>query len=89
MKRTWFQIHWALGISAGIVLAVVGVTGACLSFQDEILHWLNPVAVSERQEAQRLSPVELLARIETMHPEKRIVSLTVYSAGDRAARNAG
>ena len=86
MKRTWFQIHWALGIGAGIVLAVVGVTGACLSFQDEILHWLNPVAVSERQEAQRLSPVELLAHIETMHPEKRIVSLTVYSAGDRAAR---
>ena len=32
-KTIWFKIHWILGITAGIVLFVVGVTGATLSFE--------------------------------------------------------
>jgi sulfite reductase (NADPH) flavoprotein alpha-component len=87
MKATWFQIHWAIGVSAGIVLAVVGVTGACLSFQNEILHALNPSVITVTQKAESLlTPVELLARIQAAHPEKRVVSLTVYRARDHAAR---
>ena len=34
VKNAIFQIHWFLGITAGLVLAVVGVTGAMLSFGD-------------------------------------------------------
>ncbi len=33
-RRILFQIHWFLGITAGFVLAVMGVTGALLSFED-------------------------------------------------------
>ena len=63
MKKTWFQIHWAIGISAGIVLAVVGVTGACLSFQNEILHWLNPgvITVAQRRSHRSCPPSSLRA----------------------------
>ncbi len=87
MKATWFQIHWAIGVSAGIVLAVVGVTGACLSFQNEILHLLNPGVMTIAQKAEpRLAPAELLARLAAAHPEKRVASLTVYAARDHAVR---
>jgi len=36
------QTHRFLGISAGLVLAVMGVTGALISFQDEIIAALAP-----------------------------------------------
>jgi sulfite reductase (NADPH) flavoprotein alpha-component len=42
MKKLWFQAHWLLGITAGVVLALMGVTGALLSFEDALLRWMNP-----------------------------------------------
>lgn len=41
-RNAVFQVHWFLGITAGVVLALVGVTGGMLSFEDEILEALNP-----------------------------------------------
>jgi sulfite reductase (NADPH) flavoprotein alpha-component len=38
LKKTLFQLHWFFGISAGLVLALMGITGATVSFQDEILY---------------------------------------------------
>ncbi|MGC3450480.1 hypothetical protein ACPTGM_33560, partial [Pseudomonas aeruginosa] len=32
MKKVWFQLHWFFGICAGLVVALMGVTGATLSF---------------------------------------------------------
>lgn len=76
MKNLWFQAHWLVGITAGIILVVVGVTGGLLSFEDEIQNWLNrdvrQVAVSA---AAPLSPTELLARVKAQQPEARIASL--------------
>ena len=42
VRNAIFQLHWFFGITAGIVLAVVGVTGGILSFEDELLKALNP-----------------------------------------------
>ena len=42
LKKVLFQLHWLLGISAGLVLALMGLTGAAYSFQDELLRALNP-----------------------------------------------
>ena len=87
MHRLWFQIHWVMGISAGLVLAVVGITGAGLSFQTEILRGLNPgVLTVERQAQPPLTLPELLARIRAAHPDKRVTSLTVHTAPGHAAR---
>ena len=62
-----FQIHWFLGITAGLVLAVMGVTGATLSFEPEILAALNrdrPVAAT----TARLSGPELIAAVLRQRP---------------------
>ena len=71
-----FQLHWLLGITAGSVLVVVGVTGGLMSFQQDILEWLNPATV-ERLSADepRLSPPELVARYREANPEHRVSSL--------------
>ena len=87
MKNLWFQLHWLLGITAGIVLAVVGVTGAMLSFEHEIKVWLNPGVMTVTPGAQQmLAPPELLARVQAAQPERRITALTVQADPEAAAQ---
>jgi len=85
-KTVWFQIHWFLGITAGMVLMVVGFTGGLLSYQDEILRAMNPgvLSVAPRQEAP-LPPAELIRRIEAASG-LRVQSLSLSAAPDRPAR---
>lgn len=87
VKWIWFQSHWLLGITAGLVLAVVGFTGGMLSFEDEILRALNPgvMTVAARDRAV-LSPAELIAAVAAAEPEKRIQAVTVHADRTRAAR---
>lgn len=40
-KKFLFQIHWFLGISAGLILSIMGVTGAIYSYDQQILKWVN------------------------------------------------
>lgn len=41
-RSIWFQIHWFIGITAGVVLAVVGFTGGMLSLEQDVMRWINP-----------------------------------------------
>lgn len=86
-KWILFQSHWLLGITAGIVLAVVGFTGGMLSFEGEILRALNPgVMTVAPRAAAPLAPAELVALMTRAEPGKRVQALTVYADPARAAR---
>lgn len=83
LKKLWFQIHWLLGITAGVVLAVVGITGGMLSFEQDLLRALNPgVMTVMPRDALPLAPTELLTRVRTAAPDRRVSALTLSS--DRA-----
>lgn len=87
MNNLWFRTHWLLGIIPGAVLAVMGVTGAALSFEHEWLRLLNPQVMTVTPQAQGpLSPDALAARIRAQAPQRRISSLTVYAAPGESAR---
>ncbi|PMZ91947.1 MULTISPECIES: sulfite reductase flavoprotein subunit alpha [unclassified Pseudomonas] len=86
LKKTLFQLHWFFGISAGLVLALMGITGAMVSFQDEILSALNPSVLQvEKQVAGVLPPVELVERIEAASG-KKVSMLTVETDSGNAAK---
>ena len=71
LKKTLFQLHWFFGISAGLVLALMGFTGATVSFQDEILRALNPQVLQvEKRPAGVLPPADLVARAEATEGKK-------------------
>ena len=60
-KKTLFQLHWFFGITAGLVLALMGITGATVSFQDELLNLLNPSVLKvEKLDSGVLPPAELV-----------------------------
>nr|WP_154744615.1 sulfite reductase flavoprotein subunit alpha [Pseudomonas karstica] len=86
MKKTLFQLHWFFGITAGLVLALMGITGATVSFQDEILKALNPTVLTvEQRPAGVLPPAELVRKLEAR--EGKVVSmLWVTRESDSAAR---
>ncbi|OYY26848.1 MAG: hypothetical protein B7Y65_01990, partial [Azorhizobium sp. 35-67-15] len=87
LKAVWFQIHWFLGVTAGVVLAVVGVTGAMLSFEHDILAALNPGIITvQAAPAGPLAPDQLLERIRANAPGKTPTALMVSSDPTRAAR---
>ncbi|NWA65648.1 PepSY domain-containing protein [Pseudomonas reactans] len=86
LKKTLFQLHWFFGITAGLVLALMGITGAAVSFQDEILRALNPsVLTVEKREAGVLPPAELVRKLEATEG-KIVAMLFVESESGNAAR---
>jgi sulfite reductase (NADPH) flavoprotein alpha-component len=71
MKRLLFQLHWFMGITAGLVLVIIGVTGAAYSFESEISSLLNRSAVvEERMPGSALAPAELIKRAEAYEGKK-------------------
>ena len=77
-RKVLFQLHWIFGITVGIVLAIVGATGALLSFEQQIVASL--ARDSRQVEANGrtpLAPAELLTRIAANEPDKRIAGLNI------------
>jgi sulfite reductase (NADPH) flavoprotein alpha-component len=87
LKKIWFQTHWLLGISAGIVLAIVGVTGGMLSFEQQLLRAINPGVMSVTPHSTAmLTPAELLARVSDTAPDKRVTALVLSADPTDAVR---
>ncbi|WP_200626666.1 PepSY domain-containing protein [Pseudomonas sp. LAM2023] len=86
VKKTLFQLHWLFGISAGLVLALMGITGALYSFQDELLRAFNAdvLKVEVRTEGV-LPPAELVRRVEAQQHDK-VAMLWVDVRDGNAAR---
>lgn len=85
-KQVLFQLHWLLGISAGLVLAIMGISGATLSFEDEILQWVDPTTLQVPvREAPLLTPPELVRRVEDAQG-KRVAQILGHAEPDRSVR---
>lgn len=85
-KKTLFQLHWFFGITAGLVLALMGITGAVVSFQDELLNALNPSVLKvEKLDSGVLPPAELVRKVEATEG-KQVAMLWVGIDSDSAAR---
>ncbi|WP_407307289.1 PepSY domain-containing protein [Acinetobacter sp.] len=78
LKKIFFQIHWFLGITAGLILSIMGVTGAIYSYEQPIQKWLNPDSYTVQAENRdKLSPAELYQHFHIAHPEMKINSITI------------
>ncbi|MGG5872407.1 PepSY domain-containing protein [Pseudomonas peli] len=86
LKKVLFQLHWFFGITAGLVLALMGVTGAAYSFQDELLRAFNPEVLQVEVRASGvLAPDVLVPRIEAAS-QQRVVRLNVEADAEHAGR---
>src|SRR5687768_14309047 len=61
-NRFWFQAHWLVGISVGVLLAMMGLTGATMSFKDPLLQAMNADVRTIPADGTRLPMPVLLER---------------------------
>ena len=86
-KRFWFEVHWLLSIVLGVIIAIIGITGAALSFRGEITELLNKeIMFVESDGKEPMAINELLERASVSLKDSRINSIALYSDPDKTAR---
>lgn len=69
-QKRWFgKWHLYLGIIAGFIVSIVGLTGSILVFQDEIDHALNPAFFKVLEQQHKMPLEEILPVIRKNYPD--------------------
>src|SRR5215475_3285424 len=82
VQRILFRTHWLLGLVAGLVLAVVGGTGAILAFESALIDALNPALHIEGR-GTPMAPAEIATVASAAHDGYRARSIE-WQGDDRA-----
>lgn len=87
VRQALHQVHSIVGLVMSLVLTCIGVTGALMSFEDEIVDYLNRdimhVAV---QSVAMLTPDQMIKRIESANAGARVSGLTMTNDPASAVR---
>jgi sulfite reductase (NADPH) flavoprotein alpha-component len=87
IKWPIYRLHWLLGLTAGVVLSVMGISGALMAFEDEIMtaasHGIVDVPTAS---APALSPDALLARFAQQSPGSTPTKITLFPEPGKSAR---
>ena len=77
-RKVLFWLHLASGIVAGVIIFIMCVTGALLSFERNIIEWsegdVRYVAASSEQ---RLAPSAILAKVVEARPDAKPSALAI------------
>lgn len=87
-RRAWLQVHLWLGLCAGLLLSVAGITGSVLVFHHEIDEWLHPrsLLVVDRGGESFYRPIaELQAAAAAALPAGARLAGATYPRHDEAA----
>jgi sulfite reductase (NADPH) flavoprotein alpha-component len=85
VRNVLFQIHWFLGITAGVVLAVVGLTGGLMSFERQIMDAISPSIVHVEVSGARLTPDAIAERFRAQRDGARVEQITLWPEADRSS----
>lgn len=86
IKKIFFQIHWFLGITAGLILSIIGVTGAIYSYDQQILKWINQESYTVQVESNnKLTPEQIYLHFQQKQPEMQINSINIAQAADASS----
>lgn len=85
MRNVLFQIHWFLGITAGVVLAVVGITGGMMSFERPIMDAISPDIVAVQITGERLTPDAIVQAYSEFNRDTRVEQITFWPEAERSA----
>jgi len=84
-KKTWFKIHLILGLTAGLILFIIGLSGAILSFEKEILNVVNKKSyIVKVADTPKLTVTELMSSFKQKFPDSKINAVT-FSKADNSS----
>jgi uncharacterized iron-regulated membrane protein len=84
LRTLIFWPHLVAGVSAGVVILLMCVTGALLTYERQLIAWSDSHlrSVPPGPGAARLPLETLLARVQTAHPDLQFNAVTMRSAPD-------
>ncbi|MBR0753267.1 PepSY domain-containing protein [Bradyrhizobium jicamae] len=87
IKAALLQVHSIVGLVIALVLAVIGLSGAIMSFEDEIQAGLNAgISQVSPRNAPLLTPDELVSRLQAAGDFGKVSAVMVSSHPSAAAR---
>ena len=72
-------IHLALGVTGAVILAIVSVTGAYLTFREPLTRWLNPIPQVAPFDG-RLDVQLIVSRVEAEYAPRRVLNVEVRTS---------
>jgi uncharacterized iron-regulated membrane protein len=79
-RSVLFWLHLVCGVTAGVVIFIMSITGALLTYQRQITAWADTRAYRIEPAPQRLSTDALLARVAESRPDLSPTAVLVRSA---------
>jgi sulfite reductase (NADPH) flavoprotein alpha-component len=80
IKSAFLQVHSIIGLAISLVLGLIGLTGAMLSFEDEIVAALNrDFAKVDVRSTPALTPDEIVARLQGQPGASKVQLLLLSS----------
>ncbi|GAB3180541.1 PepSY-associated TM helix domain-containing protein [Telluribacter humicola] len=84
MKVLFRNIHLYLSLAAGLVIALVCLTGALLVFEKELQHTIYPHRYKVEVGTQRVPVEQLVATVEKQVPEAKVTAVKLYDSPARS-----
>ncbi|MCI0388377.1 MAG: PepSY domain-containing protein [Acidobacteria bacterium] len=87
-RRVLFWCHLTIGVTAGLIILIMSVTGVLLTYEKQITHWAdtrNYQVEPPSPGASRLSVETLLARAGEAQPGATITTITLRSGASEPA----
>jgi uncharacterized iron-regulated membrane protein len=84
-KKLTGKVHLWLGLSSGLIVFIIAVTGCIYAFQEEIQNLTQPYRVVEAQQKQFLPPSEIQKIAESALPNKHLHAV-LYQGTTGSAR---
>lgn len=81
-QQRWFgKWHLYVGVFAGFILCIVGLTGSILVFQDEIDRALNPDFFTVLEQKNRIPIQDIIPMVQKKYPERVFNYVSVTNDG--------
>ena len=83
LRRFVFWMHLVAGVSAGLVILLMSVTGVILAYEKQMIRWADDVSGPPATPGQPRLPLEdLVTRARTVYPDVVPGAVTVRRAVD-------
>jgi len=73
------QVHSIAGLVLALLLSLIALTGAIMSFEDEIVDRLNAGIMQVEPRTTPLSPDELVSRLQSVSDASKVAGMTLWS----------
>ncbi len=85
VRAIWLRLHRWLALAAALPLIILGLTGAVMTFENELDRLLNPRLWNVNPRGERLAWQDVIDRVRGAYPRDRVAALQLPARDDRAA----